>query len=230
MTTTHATARGQSEADTLTDAHAMYNAAETDAPVKTRLGPRFMTAMREDLAHLDALVAGKLTVQHEKLADGAHVRELSEQLVDVLKDIRAMATGVVDDTTAVTLGRGTDWHATEPAQVASSAHRIATFLHEHREVARAIHIDAQHTHDLAHGADAIDATREHHGKLAAASKSDVHARDMLASSLRARAHLVRVKARLEHRKDPAKLAAYESPVAHHRVAHHAPAAPPAAAG
>jgi hypothetical protein len=229
MTNEHGTARNQSEADTLADARAMHAAAQDDADVRRALGAAFLAAMQDEIDRVAALVAGKGTLEHAKLAEGAHVRDVTAALVETLRDVRAMAEGNVDPVTAATLGRGVDLRTDEPARVADAAHAIAAFLRHHPDVARKIHLDAQHAHDLSHHADAIDASHQHHVQLTVDRKSDTHARAVLVHSLRARAHLVRVKAGFLHRHDAAKLAAYESPVAHHRVAHRAPKAAPAAA-
>jgi len=184
--------------------------------------------MKSEIDQLDSLVHGKLTLQHDKLADGAHLLELSAQLLDVMKDIRDSASGEVDDVTAKTLGRGADWNAKEPAKLASQAGDLAKYLGAHHPIVNQLHIDKQHIHDLAHGAAAIEELEGHHGKLVADVKSDTHARAVLHATIKARAHHIRVKARLMHRHDPKKLAAFDSPVAHHKVAHKASAAAPAA--
>ena len=226
MTTRHETSRGQSETDTLSDAKAMYAAAEADADVKARLGPKYLAAMKSEIDQLDSLAHGKATLQHDKLADGAHVLDHAEHLLDVMKDIRDSASGEVDDVTAKTLGRGADWNAKEPQKLASQALALAEFLGAHHQIVTQLHLDKQHLHDLAHEAEAIDELEGHHKKLVADVKSDTHARATLNAALKACAHHVRIKARLMHRHEPTKLGAFESPIAHHRVAHRAaPAAP-----
>ena len=54
----------------------MYAAAEGDAEVKGRLGPKYLLAMKSEIDQLDSLVHGKLTLQHDRLADGAHLLDL----------------------------------------------------------------------------------------------------------------------------------------------------------
>ncbi|HEY1955040.1 MAG TPA: hypothetical protein VGH28_05495 [Polyangiaceae bacterium] len=227
MTTPHKTSRGQSEADTLADAKAMYAAAEADADVKAHLGPKYLAAMKSEIDQLESLAHGKAMLVHDKLADGAQLLDLSSHLLDVMKDVRDSAQGEVDDVTAKTLGRGADWNAKEPARLASQADAIAKFLGAHHPVVTQLHLDKQHLHDLAHLAQAIEALEGHHGKLVADVKSDTHARAVLHTSLEARSHHVRIKARLMHRHDAQKLAAFGSPVAHHRVVSRAPPTAPA---
>ena len=220
----HETSRGQSETDTLADAKAMYAAASADADVKAHLGPKYLGEMKSEIEELESLSAGKATIKHEKLADGARVLDLSSHLLDVMKDIRDMAAGDVDDVTARTLGRGAAWKAEEPVKLAADAHAMALFLHARHDVEKAIHLDKQHAHDLAHLADAITQAHAHHTSLLTDLRSDTHARRALVSSLQARSHHIRVKARLAHRHDAGKMAAFKSPVAHHAVHHRASAA------
>jgi len=229
MSFTRETTRDQSEVDTLNDATAMWGAAEGDADVKTLIGLVFLKAMHVDIEHFRALVTGKETIDHAKLADGTHVLELATALLEVMEFIRGLAEGVVTDEAAQKkLGKGATWHASQPEKLALAAQAMATLLHENPEIAKAIHLDKQHAHDLEHLSAAILDLHEHHTKLIADRKSDTHARETLKAALRARAHFVRVRARLAHRHDPKKLAAFESPVAHHKVEHRKKPAPPAA--
>ncbi len=148
------------------------------------------------------------------------MKELAEELLVVLQDIRDSADEQ-SDATARALGRGANWKATQPAELAKAAHGVATFLHEHKSVAKDIGLDTQHAHDLTHLADAIDEAHDHHVALKADVKSDTVARKKLIAVLRSRAHHVRLKARIAHRHDEAGLARFASPVAHHQVVHHA---------
>jgi hypothetical protein len=227
MTVEHETGRGQSEADTLADLTAMIAAAEADKEVKDHLGPKYLAMAKADLAHLESLAHAKGSIQHDKLAAGEQLHALAAGLVDVIADVRDMANGEVTGADAHALGQGVDLRAEQPAKMASIAHGMVTFLKSHHDVGKKIHIDAQHMHDLAHEADAIDHAATSHTSLTGSSKSDTHARTLLAAQCRAAAHHIRVKARLTHRHDAAKLAAFESPVGHHRVTHRASAPAPA---
>lgn len=150
--------------------------------------------------------------------------DLSGHLLDVMKDIRDMAAGDVDDVAPRPSVRAVAWKAEEPVKLAGEAHAIAQFLHAHHDVEKAIHLDKRtRTTSLT-----SPTPSPPHTRITRAFSPIFAARRTLVSSLQARAHHIRVKARLAHRHDAGKMTAFASPVAHHAVHHRAPAvAPPA---
>ena len=61
--------------------HANLAAAEADPDVAKKIGPAYLKRMQSDIDHAVALVSGKSGVQHDKLALGAQVKELAEELL-----------------------------------------------------------------------------------------------------------------------------------------------------
>jgi hypothetical protein len=219
---TKQTAREQSEAATLQDVKAMVAAASQDADVKKKLGDAYLKKATTEIANAEALVAGKGALDHAKIAEGGHVLAMAGELLGTMQDIRdaVKLTGAPADVQR-DFGFGADWKASSPTALVAGAHALEHAFSAHPKVTSEAHIDAQHRHDLTHLAHAIDDAHTHHRQLTQDRTDGTSARAHEFAVLRAIAHHVRLAARLAHRRDPAQLAHFASPVPHHQVVHRA---------
>lgn len=215
-------ARSAAEEDTLRDAEAMLAAAESDDAVKKRLGPKFLATMKDGLARARALSGDKSNLDHAKIAEGARVLALATDLLTTMREIRdAAQLSGLSDADQRALGKGHDWKASSPETIEHDAEAMARVFHEHPKLATESNIDKQHLHDLVEGAQAIKEAHGRHRTLAQDRKDDTAARAHEMATLRAEAHHVRLAARVLHRREPGKLAHFESPVPRHRIVHRA---------
>jgi hypothetical protein len=225
--------RTQSDQATLDDAKAMLHAAEGDASVARKLTPRYLAKVRADVAEGERLLQASTEAKGAQLDQSAHVGEGAQELLTVMSEIRdAVQFAGEPDAIQVAFGRGAAWDAHSPGALVAAAHGMVAAFAAHPRLASEAGIDAQHRHDLAHLADALDEAHQHHVELRQARGDTTAARRRAFALLRAEAHHVRLAARLLHRREPEKLARFESPVSHHRVVHRAPVggAAPAASG
>jgi len=226
MIVTHETSRGQSEADSLADLVAMVAAAEADPAVAKVLPANFLKISRERATAFEAMTSGKGKLETDKLLEGDHLAEHCHALARAEEDIRGLSQGLVNGALADAFAHGTKISEGTPDALVEIADKMAHAIHDHAALAKDMRVDKQLAHDLAHEADAVSAFKKHHGELVRDRSKDTHARDLAKADAQARAHFIRVRAGVAHRGDEAALAAFASPIAHHRVVHRSKAAPP----
>jgi hypothetical protein len=199
----------------------MLAAAHADKEVGKELGATYLKHVAEDVAHAEDRVAKRPAEISEAHTNGARLTTLAEQAIKVMETIRGRADlAELPAETLVELGRGKKWTASMPDEVARDAAGMAKSLDGNHDAATKVHATPQVRHDLAHLAKAISDLHVANKGLRAEGKASTHAKASIMAALRADAHHIRLAAHVLHRGDEEKLAAFESTIPMHVVAHH----------